>query len=275
MVGVAILTPSQNPPQVSIKKWKWSVCHCFLMQSIQRVHLKAVGNPVAACIWLKKISDCRCITLWMCVSFSSPILFCFPRWFLTAFLFGDGAADHHVQSRVRQLWCEDGHPRNQAGEKNGGERSDSFHVLLENNGVIMMSIIIIIIIFFLFRNARSALSWVPPSAVRLRPVWRPTTITAACRTKPSTLKTWHVASTSKLPLFKHNQSFLNKRRLYTTYIPMYCNYIIINLTQWQLWLLQLYFLNCSFYNNFLFKKKKGKHLKHFFPDYKYLLRCAD
>lgn len=89
----------------------------------------------SGCVYLiKKISDCRCITLWVCVSFSSPILFCFPRWFLTAFLFGDGAADHHVQSRVRQLWCEDGHPRNQAGEKNGGERSDSFHVLLENNG---------------------------------------------------------------------------------------------------------------------------------------------
>lgn len=135
------------------------------------------------------------------------------------------------------------------------ELEDSFHVLLENNGVIMMSIIIIII-FFLFRNARSALSWVPPSAVRSRPVWRPTTITAACRTKPSTLKTWHVASTSKLPLFKHSQSFLNRRRLHTTYIPMYCNYIIINLTLWQLWLFQLYFdrLNCSFYNNFNFKK---------------------
>lgn len=53
------------------------------------------------------------------------------------------------------------------------------------------------ILYFSFRNAHSALSWVLPLGVKSKRVSRPITITAACRTKPSTLKTWPVASTSE------------------------------------------------------------------------------
>lgn len=69
---------------------------------------------------------------------------------------------------------------------------DSFRVLLNNHVWKWVSPF-----FFHSRNAHCALSWAPPLVVRSRPVWRPTTITAACRTKQSTLKTWHAASTSK------------------------------------------------------------------------------
>lgn len=58
------------------------------------------------------ISDCWCTAFRMCFTF--PLLICslLRDGSLTAFLIGDGAADDHVQSRVRQLWCEDCHPRN-------------------------------------------------------------------------------------------------------------------------------------------------------------------
>lgn len=58
-----------------------------------------------------------------------------------------------------------------------------------------------------FRNAPSVPSWVPPLDVRSRPVWRPTTITAACKTRPSTSRIWLAASTSELypPLLSPSQ----------------------------------------------------------------------
>lgn len=37
-----------------------------------------------------------------------------------AFFLGDGAADHDVTRWIWKLWCENGHPGNQEGEKNGG-----------------------------------------------------------------------------------------------------------------------------------------------------------
>lgn len=78
---------------------------------------------------------------------------------------------------------------------------------------------------FFLRNAHSALSWVLPLGVKSRPVWRPTTIIAGCRTKPSTLKTWRVASTSEL-LQINTFSVKNKvlslhNHIYTTSFDFY------------------------------------------------------